>query len=515
MAAECGPSLESDLHRELTCSVCLELFREPVALGCGHNFCQGCILHVWESRERQRRRAAPGRGGRANGRGRGAPSPAAGAGSSFSCPECRQIFSDKNFTKNFLAANLVEKLQEAKCVSGSRACLAQRRYEKHQKPLTLYCATDQRILCDLCRLSKTHRSCDILLAHELTDEFLMRKKELKAKIREEFARLIEFLIEEREIFLLQLDEVERAAIDQVEAERLDLGATILELEQSIADIKSKLNHSVPLEEGSGNALGMSKATLERSDIPTDSPDRSKWRKLIREGTDHIGRPCQERAEVIWGISGSARPSKHLLPLVTESADRTLDLSPISRTHRTRVEAGPENLYFNPKTAHPSLRFSGDYTAVESRGPPAPGVPPTPDNPERFNRFQAVLASAHFASGRRYWEVDVGDAAAWHLGITCVHSPRKGYVKLAPANGYWSIGRLLDYWVNAGRRQPLDVGSELSKVGVYLDFDAGRVSFYDACCMALLCTFKTTFHSPVVPFFSPSRGVDGVLRLCHF
>ncbi|XP_072346589.1 zinc finger protein RFP-like [Scyliorhinus torazame] len=123
-----------------------------------------------------------------------------------------------------------------------------RQCEKHQRPLTLYCVKDQRILCDGCRLSKAHRSCEILLIQELTDEFLTRKKELEAKIRGDFTRLIEFLIEEREIFLLQLDEVEQAAIEEVEAERLDMGATILELERSIADIKSKLNRPVPLEE---------------------------------------------------------------------------------------------------------------------------------------------------------------------------------------------------------------------------------------------------------------------------
>ncbi|XP_067832130.1 zinc-binding protein A33-like [Heptranchias perlo] len=466
MAAARGCCVESALHRELICSVCLELFQEPVILKCGHNFCQGCILHVWESRERQRR-VAGGRGGGANSRGRGASGGTAGAGSGYSCPECRQTFPNKNFTKNFLAANLVEKLQEIKSASNSHGRSVPKRCEKHQKPMTVYCRTDHKILCNLCRLSRAHRSCDVLLAHELTEEFPKRKKELKARIRKEFAKLIEFLIEEREIFLVQLDVEEQAAMEEVEAGRMDLGATIVELEQSIADIQSKLNRSVPLEE-----------MLDSISRPIPRLEKSTMAKL------------NPRWELFTG------------PLQFIAWKRMLDI----------VNPGLVNLYFNPVTAHPNLKFNGDCTAVESSSSRAAA---TPDSPERFNRFQAVLASAHFTSGRCYWEVYVGDCVAWYLGVTCVHSTRKGYVKLAPTNGYWSICRLLDYWANNERRRPLAVDSDPSKVGVYLDFDGGQVSFYDASCMTLLCTFKTTFRCPVVPFFSPSREVGGVLKLCHF
>uniref|UniRef100_A0A3B3ZRW9 RING-type domain-containing protein n=1 Tax=Periophthalmus magnuspinnatus TaxID=409849 RepID=A0A3B3ZRW9_9GOBI len=37
-----------ELQSELTCPVCLELFRDPVILECGHHFCQKCIIQCWE-----------------------------------------------------------------------------------------------------------------------------------------------------------------------------------------------------------------------------------------------------------------------------------------------------------------------------------------------------------------------------------------------------------------------------------------------------------------------------------
>uniref|UniRef100_A0A665TQI7 RING-type domain-containing protein n=1 Tax=Echeneis naucrates TaxID=173247 RepID=A0A665TQI7_ECHNA len=39
-----------ELQSELTCPVCLELFRDPVILDCGHHFCQRCIIQCWEAK---------------------------------------------------------------------------------------------------------------------------------------------------------------------------------------------------------------------------------------------------------------------------------------------------------------------------------------------------------------------------------------------------------------------------------------------------------------------------------
>ncbi|XP_063057614.1 E3 ubiquitin/ISG15 ligase TRIM25 isoform X2 [Engraulis encrasicolus] len=45
--AEDLPSLLS-LEDELTCSICLCTFENPVTIPCGHNFCQGCLDETWK-----------------------------------------------------------------------------------------------------------------------------------------------------------------------------------------------------------------------------------------------------------------------------------------------------------------------------------------------------------------------------------------------------------------------------------------------------------------------------------
>ncbi|XP_072404818.1 nuclear factor 7, ovary-like isoform X2 [Chiloscyllium punctatum] len=254
-----------------------------------------------------------------------------------------KVCPNKRFTKNFLAANLVEKLQGVRVTSSSQGDPAPRKCEKHQNALTLFCAADQRLPCNLCRPSKAHRNCDVSLVQELTEEF---------------------------------------------SELLDV-------------------------------------------ISRPIPDLGK----------HIVMNPHPRWDLLTG------------PHQLIAWKRMLDI----------INPGPANLYFDPKSAHVSLRFNRDYTLVEWSRSATPDLEAAPGDPGRFDLFPAVLASARFSSGRRYWEVDVTDSVSWHLGVTCVHSPRQGCVKLTPAHGYWSICRLLDYWENGEQRRPLSVDTELAKM----------------------------------------------------
>ncbi|CAL8272650.1 unnamed protein product [Lota lota] len=43
------PSLDIFSEQELTCSICLDVFSDPVSTPCGHNFCQACIGGYWAS----------------------------------------------------------------------------------------------------------------------------------------------------------------------------------------------------------------------------------------------------------------------------------------------------------------------------------------------------------------------------------------------------------------------------------------------------------------------------------
>lgn len=39
------------LQEEAVCAICLDYFTDPVSIGCGHNFCRGCVTQLWGKEE--------------------------------------------------------------------------------------------------------------------------------------------------------------------------------------------------------------------------------------------------------------------------------------------------------------------------------------------------------------------------------------------------------------------------------------------------------------------------------
>lgn len=126
---------------EATCSICLDSFQDPVMIiNCGHNFCRKCI-----SKFRKR------------------------SDSSAYCPECRQLFSWTNLKPNRQLGNIVEKAKhlslQLNCSERGRLC------KEHQMPLTLFCNSDETLLCKGCDRSKAHRGHAVVCTEEAAAKY--------------------------------------------------------------------------------------------------------------------------------------------------------------------------------------------------------------------------------------------------------------------------------------------------------------------------------------------------------
>lgn len=72
-----------------------------------------------------------------------------------------QVFNKRTFTKNYLVQNLVDKLDDLECLAPcpppSKPSKMDGKCEHHGEELKLYCQTDKRLICVVCRESRAHR----------------------------------------------------------------------------------------------------------------------------------------------------------------------------------------------------------------------------------------------------------------------------------------------------------------------------------------------------------------------
>ncbi|CAO2642730.1 Butyrophilin-like protein 9 [Lemmus lemmus] len=161
---------------------------------------------------------------------------------------------------------------------------------------------------------------------------------------------------------------------------------------------------------------------------------------------------------------------------------------------------------DPTTAHHSLEILDDLKSVSSR----PGAPSIAVHcPQRFSEQTCVLSRERFCSGRHYWEVHVGRRSRWFLGACLESVERSGPVRLSPAAGYWVMGlwNSCEYFVLDPQRVALTLRVPPRRVGILLDYEAGKLSFFNASDGSHIFTFTDTFSGALRAYFRP-RAHDG-------
>uniref|UniRef100_A0A4W6BKJ0 B30.2/SPRY domain-containing protein n=1 Tax=Lates calcarifer TaxID=8187 RepID=A0A4W6BKJ0_LATCA len=153
---------------------------------------------------------------------------------------------------------------------------------------------------------------------------------------------------------------------------------------------------------------------------------------------------------------------------------------------------------DPNSAHPELILSEDLTSVRCGERQK-----LPDNPERSNCYHCVLASEGFNSGTHSWDVEVRNDKYWALGVVQASVWRKGQ-KLAL---YWEIclfdGKYTAFSPTLSNKV-ITVKKKLQRVRVHLDFDRGKLLFYDLDTKTHIHTFKHTFTDKVFPYIGKQQ-----------
>ncbi|XP_018423256.1 PREDICTED: E3 ubiquitin-protein ligase TRIM39-like [Nanorana parkeri] len=520
----------ANLRAELECSVCLNIYTDPVTLRCGHNFCQDCIGRVLDTQE---------------------------GSEGYSCPECRDNFQERpalhrnttlrNIVESFLSAQPDQEESGVLCtqcihtpVPAVKSCLLceaslcdnhlrlhskspehvlcdpttsmeNRKCSVHKKILEYYCTEDSACICVSCRLDGEHRGHQV----ETLDEASKKKKKKLINVlqkqmteREEMERRVQSLEEhrrkvqgeaagetERVTALLRdlrrrLEDLEKRVLSEIsgQAERTSLYVLdmIRELEIKKDELSRKMRH---IEELCNMTDPLT--VLQESDTGDlcdtedgDDEDRERHDRLLHDGGDPD----------VAGISHT---------LHTGISD--------IMSGQTSGVSGVTDILLDVSTACNYLLISDDrktatWSDINQNHPVTP---------ERFQCPQ-VLSSRSFSSGRHYWEVDVGGSVLWRVGMCYPSIERRGeQSEIGDNKKSWGLERM---WWNRQYsvihdsdeiRLPGNVSSK--RVRIDLDYEAGRISFYDLCDpIRHLHTFTTTFTEPL--HAGVYVGGDGCIKI---
>ncbi|XP_072331827.1 zinc-binding protein A33-like [Scyliorhinus torazame] len=456
------------MEDDLSCAVCHDVYKDPVLLDCDHSFCRSCITQYWEKAD------------------------------TTSCPICRKENSSRDLRPNRTLSNIVSTF-----VKSDKGDKIQQECSRHKEKLKLFCKTDNQPICLVCQSSKNHQNHEFLPVEEAAEEF---KEELRTSLKpvqdkEEECNTVKRDYEKTFIHIqdqsVKTEKQIKAQFEKLhqflrEEERIELEDLKLEKEKKSQEMKERIEKIT--EEISSLSV-----TVQEIEQELREQDNIKFLTKFLDLQERLKRTLPEPQKV-YPLINVGKYIGSLQYRVWKKMLTVINTAPVT---------------FDPNTAHPVLLLSEDLSTVRYTGKREQ----LPDNPERFVHYAVVLGSEGVTSGKHSWEVEVGNQTEWTVGVAKESVNRKGKITLDPDNGLWRLALRQENKYSACEKPSklLDLRVKPRKIRVCLDYEGGKVSFYNSDNKSHIYTFTGTFTEKLYPYFSPCNTDGGKnpepLKIC--
>ncbi|XDV33769.1 hypothetical protein PO909_004053 [Leuciscus waleckii] len=527
---ETPPSMSSSsgpLTEELQCSICLDVFTDPVSTPCGHNFCKTCLNKCWDNSQ------------------------------TCNCPYCKETFKHRpdlkiNTTLREIVDHYKKKSPEKKAevlkkpevlcdfceerkLKALKSCLVcQSSYcethlephsrvaglkkhklinpvsnledyicQKHERPLELFCRDDQTCVCPMCDVTD-HKNHNTVSIEEESEE----KKAQLMKTQKDTQQMIQDRIKKIQD-VKHSAEVRKRNTEKEKAARVELFTDLI---RSIERCQTELLEM--MEEQQKAAEKQEEELIEELEQEiTELKMRNTELEQLSHTEDHLhllqiysslcsSRNTRNWSEISVKTDESLETLRRALTKLQDSLQEKLTLTEVKRIQQYAVD-----VTLDPDTAHPNLILSDDGKQVRH----GDITQKLPDKPERFDRYSIVLGKEGFSSGRFYFEVQVKGKTGWSLGVARESIDRKGEITLSPSDGYWTVilRKGNEYRACADSPVSLCVRVKPQRVGVFVDYEEGLLSFYDVESSSHLYSFTDqSFTGKLYPYFCPCHNDGG-------
>ncbi|XP_076601544.1 tripartite motif-containing protein 16-like [Chaetodon auriga] len=531
------------LDREtISCSICLDLLKDPVTIPCGHSYCMKCIKSHWDEEDE---RKIP------------------------SCPQCRQTFTPRPvLVKSTMLAALVEELKKTglqaapagHCYAGPedvacdfctgrklkalKSCLVclisycekhlQPHYEspafgkhklvepskklqenicsRHDEVMKMFCRTDQQCICYLCSVDEHKGHDTVSAAAERTE----RQRELEVS-RQDIQQRIQDRQKDVKVLQQEVEAINRSADKAVEDSQKIFSQLIRLMENRSSDVKrqvrsqqeaevsrvkeleEKLEQEITELKRKDAELKQLSHTEDHTQFLHNYPSLSPLSGPTDSSSINI-RPLRSFEDVTAAVSAVRDKLQDVLRdkwtnvLLTVTEVDVLLSAPEPKTRAGFLKYSRE-ITLDPNTAHTQLLLSEGNrkaTVMSERQSYS-------DHPDRFTGWLQVL-SRESLTGRCYWEVEWRGRGVY-VAVAYKNISRAGSSnesRFGRNDKSWVLdcnNNSYNFWYNKVET-PVS-GPQSSRVGVYLDHSAGILSFYSVSeTMTLLHRVQATFTQPL-------------------